>query len=254
VYITSPEAWYRFKRSTLLGGDDGLVGNPTTMLERAAAIMNHKLTIEVIERGKLGVRFLSRVFGPDVWTGDTASMCDLPRQLAKFHTTPNLPADVTPITKLILKAQSYHLTDANTPVIGALCRNVLRLAPQGVVAPQGIVDAVSRWGDDVPQEVQWPNPPDRQFYIDVCQTSLATLTQIVAFEETISDFTELGQFLELPLLVEPEVLRHETEPIVVDGVVEEPSNPPQRRVRRGGRRRQRRVLGAEGSLAPIGSQ
>jgi uncharacterized membrane protein YgcG len=50
------------------------------------------------------------------------------RQLSKFHATTCLPSNITPEEKLLTKAQSFVLTDPNTPIIGPLVNRVLALA------------------------------------------------------------------------------------------------------------------------------
>jgi hypothetical protein len=75
----------------------------------------------------MGVAFLSRQFGPDVWHGDPNSCCDIQRQISKFHLSKSLPPHIMPEDKLIAKSISYYLTDHDTPVIGEICKRVLEV-------------------------------------------------------------------------------------------------------------------------------
>jgi len=114
----------------IYGGDDGLTSdaNPATY-ETACAECGQVLTSEVFKIGDRGVNFLARIYSPSIWTGDLDSMCDLRRQLAKFHTTTNIPGNITPMQKLVEKCASYILTDENTPVIGEICKAVAMNTP-----------------------------------------------------------------------------------------------------------------------------
>lgn len=133
-----------FYNASLHGGDDGLVANiPEASLRRAAELIGQKLTVQIVERGSLGVKFLARIYGPRVWYGDPTSMCDLRRQLVKFHTTVVHPDAVTPKQKLLEKARSYWLTDRNTPIIGDFCIRALELSGR----PQALEETALPVGD-----------------------------------------------------------------------------------------------------------
>jgi len=109
------------------GGDDGLTADiDPQCLKQACERVGQVLDISVVTRGETGVNFLSRYYGPDVWNGDANSICDIPRQLIKMHTTVGLTGNITPMMKLQAKALSYFLTDENTPIIGKLAVAVLK--------------------------------------------------------------------------------------------------------------------------------
>lgn len=140
-----------FKGLGIYGGDDGLTPNadPKTY-EIHASRYGLKLTAETLSRGQPGVSFLARIYSPDVWFGETSSMCDIRRQLSKLHVTQHMPSNVTPSDKLYQKCQSFSLTDINTPVLGPLCTKVL-----SVITPSGAdTSAIARWhpemGDHYP--------------------------------------------------------------------------------------------------------
>jgi hypothetical protein len=126
AYIPPREA---YKKLGIYGGDDGVTGNvDPTAFKIATDRVGQQLEIAVIRRGEIGVEFLSRHYSPDVWFGDVNSVSDIRRQVSKLHSTHNLPANVTPVEKLIEKARSFYLTDPHTPVIGAWAKKVLELA------------------------------------------------------------------------------------------------------------------------------
>jgi hypothetical protein len=160
-FLTPDEAWSALNRGTH-GGDDGLnpdIDVPTYL--RATASIGLRLKAEAIPRGQLGIVFLSRVYGPAVWTGDPNSCADLPRQLSKIHTTTVMPSNITPAMKLSDKVRSYILSDAHTPVLGPFCQRAIEiLDAAGVGHPKRI----KRWHDELPPEVQYPNYPADWMY------------------------------------------------------------------------------------------
>lgn len=95
-------------------------------MAKAAKLMGFNIEIETVKRGEFGVDFLARIYGPDVWFGDTNSCCDLQRHLAKLHVTTSLPPSIKPIDKLVQKCMGYSLSDPNTPILGPLSKAVLR--------------------------------------------------------------------------------------------------------------------------------
>jgi hypothetical protein len=122
-----------FARIGFCGGDDGLSFEiPAATYNKCAAELGHKAEAVEVRRGDRGVEFLARRYGPGVWYGDPTSMCQLYRQLSKFHTSRPLPPQVTPEEKLIAKAYSYFLTDHDTPVIGQYVSRVMKLAGRGI--------------------------------------------------------------------------------------------------------------------------
>jgi hypothetical protein len=135
-------------------GDDGLDGNlPIDSHKWASRATGLKLEAQVVRRGERGVNFLARYYSPTVWTGLPDSMCDVKRQLSKFHTTVRLPANVTPEQKFVEKATSYVATDGNTPVIGQLCKKLLLLSPHRPKHLSGI----GSWWSKFDASVQFPN-------------------------------------------------------------------------------------------------
>lgn len=117
-----------FEDLGLILGDDSLtIDIDPEMLKRTALQYGQSLAVVERKRGDAGVMFLARCYGPGVWHGDSSSMCDLVRQLSKFHLAVRMD-NVTPAEKLVAKCLSFVLSDANTPVIGEFCRAVLGAA------------------------------------------------------------------------------------------------------------------------------
>jgi hypothetical protein len=144
----------------LYGGDDGITADLSTPEYIAAAKMcGLKLDVATVQRGELGVTFLSRMYGPEVWFGDPSSTCDLPRQLVKIHTTVRLPESVTPQRKLLEKCRSYVLTDANTPVIGPFAQKVVDLHGAIELDLRQDIQPMVKWGSDLDLTLQYPNGP-----------------------------------------------------------------------------------------------
>jgi hypothetical protein len=149
-HFIAPAAAYQ--NIGMVGGDDGLIPDINVRkFTRAASMVGQIVKIELIKRGELGVNFLSRYYGPNVWYGDPNSMCDLKRQLAKFHTMVGL---AEPAVKALQKARSYYLTDANTPIIGPLCKMLIKELDEDY---GDRADQHERWWDRYDREVQFPN-------------------------------------------------------------------------------------------------
>jgi len=116
------------------GGDDGLTGDlPITSYRKAANKLGLTLDLEPVQRGHYGVKFLNRMYGPDVWFGDLTSMCDIRRAISKFHLCVAQPSNVSNITKLAEKAYAYYLSDRHTPIIGSFVTAVVKNLPRNYV-------------------------------------------------------------------------------------------------------------------------
>jgi hypothetical protein len=189
----------------IYGGDDG--GTPDVdpdFLMKAAVDVGQKMTMSVVERYQPGLSFLSRFYGPSVWDGDCNSMCDLTRQLVKFHVTTALPSNVPPVTKLVEKAFSFSLTDANTPVIGVFVRKIGELVKQNNFVRQQLSADVSRillpWNSDVPLEDQYPNELC-DWMVDYAISALEPFDfDFHAWHANVNKCVLLEQMLELPVV------------------------------------------------------
>jgi hypothetical protein len=156
--LSPEESWDKLG---IFGGDDGVTADILEeKFSNSAKELGQVLEVETVKRGEPGVQMLSREYGPDVWHGDPNSMCDIKRQLSKFHTTTSLPINVTPLHKLAVKAFSYSLTDGETPIIGDIGKFVIKSCPEYIISNEENVLLRSQIGSyfsQVPKEVQFPN-------------------------------------------------------------------------------------------------
>jgi hypothetical protein len=178
------------------GGDDGVTPDvDPAIFARVAAKFGQLLDIKVVKRGDMGVKFLARIYGPEVWWGDANSMCDVLRQLSKFHSTVALPEKVTPLMKLGEKARAFALTDANTPIIGHICRKTLLLCP----TPLG-ENILNIWNADLPIDQQYPNEP-REWYMDVVRQDMPDFN-VEKFRTWLTNARVAEELLRPPLCLE----------------------------------------------------
>jgi len=206
------------------GGDDGLTADvDPAKYVKAGALVGQVLTLTPVSRGALGVKFLARCYGPDVWFGDISSCCDIRRQITKIHTTVALPTNVTPEMKLVEKARAFFLTDANTPVIGDFTRMVLLYSG-------GVPDTkfLRIWNSDLPSDVQYPNEP-REWYMDVVLKDMPEFSMEV-FTNWISTIASLSDCLKPPIC-HPEIIAKSKIEVVVDDDIVKPKEKPQREMR-----------------------
>jgi hypothetical protein len=184
------EAWNRLG---LYGGDDGFSADidPDTYIA-SAAMVGQKLTINVVERGQPGVKFLARCYGPGVWFGDKVSMCDLKRTLSKFHTTVAMPESITNMDKLVDKAYALSLSDSNTPVVGPFVRKVMLHAKPNFVYR----NLDGKWNVCEDREVHYPNEP-RTWMEDYAQRALSGFS-FGAFNDWINQDLDAEELLNCP--------------------------------------------------------
>jgi hypothetical protein len=180
-FKTPFEAYYS---PGIYGGDDGLTADidPEIYL-KASRSVGTRLKAEPVLRGSFGIEFLSRMYGPDIWTGDPVSCCDIVRQLSKLHTTVNLPDNVTPEAKLYTKVLSYLPSDKNTPVMGTYCEKAFFLFRkkydlQYRTKLQHQAWDSRRYWDFFNFDVQYPNEP--RDWID--EYVIAALTEHCGFD------------------------------------------------------------------------
>jgi len=149
-------AW---KKLGMYGGDDGLTADVhISNYIRAAQMIGQVLTVDKVKKHCIGVKFLARVYSPDVWSGDVNTCCDLPRQLTKLHVTVQLGHGVTPLMKLLEKCRAYWLTDKNTPILGDFVRKARFLLNGEFVAnPQ--TAPMRAWCTSFSEESQYRNEP-----------------------------------------------------------------------------------------------
>jgi hypothetical protein len=193
----------------MVGGDDAIMGDISSdRVVAAAKTVGHVLTFDVYKRGDPGVNFLSRIYSPDVWYGAPFSMCDIRRQLLKFHTTPirgvNYAIARNCLDKLKEKCVSFYLTDPNTPVLGAYCKKVLgRIGP--IQVNTGM--KAERWWSRFEREVQFPQD-EGGWMMDVLRTSIPNVS-LSAFSDWLLEEVKHPEDLLHPPRVNDEFLEFE---------------------------------------------
>jgi len=144
----------------LYGGDDGITFGVTPReLIEAATLLGQAYASEPHMRGE-PIKFLSRYYSPEVWSGRASSVCDLDRAMRNFNCTVKLDATVTPVMKLLQKAHAYTLTDENTPYLGYFVSAVSRVAGELIDIRDEALSPVVSWNSRFPKEVQYPNEVD----------------------------------------------------------------------------------------------
>jgi len=128
VYYTKEQA---FTQLGIYGGDDGMSSDiDAAKYMKTAKAFGQELTIDSVKRHSDGiVTFLSRIYSPEVWHGNTDSCCDISRTLLKFHlcTPSGIMNDDVRDMKLVDKCIAYDLTDHNTPILSDFIARVKEL-------------------------------------------------------------------------------------------------------------------------------
>jgi hypothetical protein len=201
AFLAPSEAWAALG---LYGGDDGLTPDvDMDVYTTSCQMVGQQLTAATIVRGSPGIKFLAREFSPQVWFGSPQSMCDLPRQIPKFHTTTLMPESITPTQKLIEKGRAFYLTDKNTPIMGPLtCRIILLAHLPNVEMPT--LPGKPIWFSDVPTIDQYPNEPG-PWMNERCQQLLPGFDH-KAFAAWVEKCTTLDDLLRAPICHEPPAL------------------------------------------------
>jgi len=196
-------------------GDDGLDGNlPVESHQWASRTTGLILEAQVVHRGNRGVNFLARYYSPSVWYGLPDSMCDVKRQLSKFHTTVRLPANITPEQKFVEKATSYVATDGNTPVIGQLCKKLLLLSSH---SPRNL-SGIGTWWSQFDASVQFPNS-NVDGWMDVEFTDQFPEFDRAQFNQWLDESRSPAELLSAPLCAEPRPATPSKSPVVVDETI-----------------------------------
>jgi hypothetical protein len=220
------EAAVAWEKLGVYGGDDGVTADvDSKAYVRAAQMIGQEVTCEEVLKGSLGVKFLARVYSPDVWFGDVNTCCDLPRQLTKIHVTVQLGNRVTPVMKLLEKARSYYCTDRHTPIIGPFVTRIVFLH-NSLIQPNEETAAMRAWGSMLDMSKQYINE-SAQWMIDYAESVLPD-ARYAEFHTWLMEVTCLEDCLHPPLLREPPVAKS-TSPVVLDAEIITPptlSNPP----------------------------
>jgi len=201
-------------------GDDGLDGDlPVESHKWASRLTGLVLEASVVQRGERGVNFLARYYSEYVWTGLPDSMCDVKRQLSKFHTTVRLPANITPEQKFVEKATSYVATDGKTPVIGELCKKLLLLSHH---RPKNL-SGIRSWWSQFDASVQYPNN-NVEGWMDVEFAAQFPEFDRSIFNQWLDGSKSAQELLSAPLCAEPKPPTPGQSDVVVDEEVV-PSRP-----------------------------
>jgi hypothetical protein len=247
AFLTPEESWARLG---VYGGDDGLTADiDPEKYTKASDMLGLKLEVDIVGRGEFGITFLARMYGPNVWFGDCNSCCDIYRQVSKLHTTVRLPPNVTATDKLLEKARSYLLTDANTPIIGPFAKAVLKAAQAELLIPPGELFMTTRtqgmraWNSELAPDKQYPNE-DGGWMEEYASNSMADFDfdRLAAF---LATEPSIEQLLLPPLCAEPREPEPKA-PVVVDGEVVEPDGYGVLPTKRQDTRRGRGTRGAQG--------
>jgi hypothetical protein len=201
-------------------GDDGLdadlaVENHTWAAKKVGLV----LEAGTVSRGFRGVTFLARYYSPDVWTGRLDSMCDVKRQLSKFHVTLRLPAGVTAEAKLVEKAMGYAATDGNTPVIGEYCQKALALSDDGLRRSNL---GIGSWWSSFDATVQFPNDNSDGWMDSEFTTQFPEFDRRL-FTDWLCTVGTVGQLVRAPLCAEPTAPKPTSVSVVVDNDVIPPT-------------------------------
>jgi len=232
VQHTPLAAW---KTLGIYGGDDGLSsGVDKDCLMRAARMVGASIKYDAVRRGETGITFLARKYSPDVWHGARDNMLDLPRQLSKFHATPNLPSNVTPFDKLVQKTMSFGFTDRDTPgileyvtLVDYVARRKKHLMVPPPESPLHTLTSWAAWFGTTNQYrqncdtgIEWMMDEWRDTIgASALDTLLAWIRELWARREEMTD-AELEQAVLCPPLLKDIVAAPAMEvPIVVDGDV-----------------------------------
>jgi hypothetical protein len=120
------------ERGVVVGGDDSLIGGlAESFYCDAARKLGHVATAITRKRcDPSGVTFLSRQYSPYVWGGDASSCACLRRALRRFCTASHLELGQSFEDKAYEKAESVLVNDANTPILGAIAKNIVKKVPK----------------------------------------------------------------------------------------------------------------------------
>jgi len=205
-----------FSRLGIHLGDDGLDPNlPTREHQWAASKVGLELEAFVVDRGQRGVTFLARYYSPEVWFGRLDSMCDVKRQLSKFHTTVRLQESVTAAGKLVEKSRGYVATDGNTPVIGEICKRAITLG--GGERIKFACDLKS-WWSKFEASVQFPNSNQDGWMDAEFEIQFPDFDRKI-FDEWLRGVKYISNLLKAPLCVDTKRPKRPVVDIVVDNDV-----------------------------------
>jgi len=221
---TVDEAWDSLG---LYGGDDGLTADvDPNMYAATCAELGQVLTVDHYNRGDVGVMFLSREYSQDVWNGCPDSMCDVKRQIVKFHATHSVDQSITPMQKLTQKCASFNLTDPNTPIISDLVEAVYAVVGNLVLSDEKRYYKIASYFSKYPSEDQFPNE-NVGGWMDARIETLMPTFDLPAFRLWLEGVAEgKNDVLKAPLFDVIPPIASINVPSVVDGDVHVPAGSP----------------------------
>jgi len=195
VKKTAEEAW---EALGMYGGDDSIEGDvDPKALEKSSRAMGQDYEITTFTRGSMGINFLNRFYGPEVWNGDPNSIANPKRLLAKLWVGPASLTDVK--TRLGERLSGYYRMDRNSPVIGRICRAAsthLGDFEDGELMP---------WDGMHPEDTNWPNVDESGWMMDMFNTFIPDFDHD-RFNQWIDCINETGDtdlFLQAPMCTDP---------------------------------------------------
>jgi len=212
----------------IFGGDDGLNADVNIPLYlKSAQRIGQVVEAEPVAKGQLGVKFLSRFYGPEVWYGDPNNCSDIKRIMSKIHLSQTLPPAITPAIKLHEKCRCLIMCDPHTPVLGPLCQRVCDLGNanvHGINYHTKYVDSVRMtlhtWNSQYATNVQYTNR-DAEWMHTVLERDLEGIDEIkfitwLAAAPTIDHIIQNAYLL---TDIQPAKI---SEPVVVNGDLQFP--------------------------------
>jgi hypothetical protein len=181
----------------LANGDDSLLANVDAKIYVKTCSDMGEVTEVIVHQQGDHFKFLARIYG--VW-GEPDSMCDVNRQFNKLHLTIHLPVWVTPMQKLFEKTTSLELSDANTPLVGELCKVVALVARRQNVqlTDFGLGNYLTRMTEESGE--QYPNRYGL-WMLDAIQAEMPDFDVTMFYKWLADCSTDHAQLLSAPLFV-----------------------------------------------------
>jgi len=231
-YTEAVHARSAYESLGLYCGDDGVTADlDPHALKLAGESVGQCVTQKTASRERrfeVPLVFLSRHYSSSVWDGAPDSCCDISRQLSKLHTTTALPPGVTPAMKLIAKAESYFLSDPNTPVVGELCRRVLEVRDWAIAQDRtfardlenqrGNLAVLRPYSTPEDKSVQYPNKNDFGWMDTLLARQLPSFSR-VRFGQWLASAHTFDALLSPPLFSDTPHPTPASIPVIVDGSV-----------------------------------
>jgi len=222
-FRTSAEAW-EYTNDGLYGGDDGL----TPMLNEegylaACELIGLNVKLTKFTEPQRGVNFLGRIYGPNIWYGDSSNCADFKKQLYKLHVTHIRPG-LSDSQILLDKTVGLVLSDGNTPVLGQFAKKAQEL--KGFLTPNPDGSSSYRYliGKIEQPEKHFNNPP-HPWYNEYIQEVLPGFNYD-QFNDWLSKADSLQYLMNAPkFYTDLEPVELPKEKIVLNDTIHQPKNP-----------------------------